>query len=100
MGRVFYTTREEVMDAFDVKEASHRSAQVDSAIASASDDIDGWLNRHKHGLAPRNATRYYRWPQQNYGQAWRLWLDEDELISATTVTAGGAGVADHLPAPR
>lgn len=89
MGRVFYVTREDVQDAFDVREAAHRSAQIDSAIASASDDIDGWLNRHKHGLAPRNATRYFPWPARNYAPAWKLWLDENELVSITTLTAGG-----------
>lgn len=88
MGRVFYVTREEVMDAFDTKEASHRSAQIDSAIASASDDIDGWLNRHKHGLAPTTATRYFDFPDRQFSQAWRLWLDENELVSLTTLTAG------------
>lgn len=88
MGRVFYSTREEVMDAFDVKEAAHRFAQVDSAIASASDDIDGWLNRHKHGVAPRLATRYFDWPTRDYAGAGRIWFDENELISATNVTAG------------
>ena len=89
MGRVFYCTRESVQDAFDVKEAAHRSAQIDNAIRSASDDIDGWLNRHKHGLAPRTATRYFSWPARNFSQAWRLWLDENELISVTTLTTGG-----------
>ena len=93
MGRVFYCTREEVADAFDVREAAHRSAQIDSAIASASDDIDGWLNRHKHGLAPRTATRYFSWPQRNFTQAWRLWLDENELISVTSLVAGGTTIA-------
>lgn len=89
MGRVWYTTREEVMDAFDVKEAANRFAQVDSAIASASDDIDGWLNRHKHGCAPQVATRYFEWPAQNYARAWRLWLDENELIEPTEILSGG-----------
>jgi hypothetical protein len=89
MGRVFYCTREEVQDAFDVKEASDRSAQIDSAIASASDDIDGWLNRHKHGVAPRLATRYFNWPDGSYSAPYRLWFDENELISATTFTSGG-----------
>jgi hypothetical protein len=88
MSRVFYCTREEVMDAFDTREASHRSAQIDSAIASASDDIDGWLNRHKHGLAPRTATRYFDFPDRSYTEAWRLWLDENELVSVTSLTAG------------
>src|SRR4030095_6029449 len=89
MGRVFYCTREEVQDAFDVKEAADRSAQIDSAIASASDDIDGWLNRHKHGVAPRTATRYFNWPANDYARSYRLWFDENELITATTFTAGG-----------
>lgn len=89
MGRVFYCTRETVQDAFDIRQAAHRSAQIDRAIASASDDIDAWLNRHKHGLAPTTATRYFDWPSRQYSPAWRLWLDENELISITTLTAGG-----------
>lgn len=93
MGRVFYCTREDVQDAFDVREAAHRSAQIDQAIASASDDIDGWLNRHKHGLAPRTATRYFPWPKKDGGGATKLWLDENELISVTTLTAGGTAIA-------
>lgn len=93
MGRVFYVTREDVQDAFDVREAAHRSAQIDQAIASASDDIDGWLNRHKHGLAPRNATRYFPWPKRDGGGATKLWLDENELITLTTFTAGGTVIA-------
>lgn len=93
MTRVFYCTRESVQDAFDVREAAHRSAQIDDAIASASDDIDGWLNRHKHGLAPRNATRYFPWPVRDGGGAVRLWLDENEIISVTTLTAGGTTIA-------
>jgi hypothetical protein len=91
--RVSYVTREEVQDAFDVREAAHRSDQIDAAIKSASDDIDGWLKRHKHGLAPRLATRYFRWPTQDYSPAWKLWLDENELISVTTLTAGGTVIA-------
>lgn len=93
--RVWYCTREEVMDAFDVREAVDRFAQVDSAIASSSDDIDGWLNRHKHGLAPRTATRYFNWPTSDYSPSYRLWLDENELISATTVTAGGKTLVEN-----
>lgn len=93
MTRVFYCTREDVQDAFDVREAAHRSTQIDQAIASASDDIDGWLNRHKHGLAPRTATRYFQWPSRNYSPAWRLWLDENELVSVSTLTAGGTGLS-------
>lgn len=93
MGRVMYCTREQVQDAFDVRESSHRSAQIDRAIESASDDIDGWLNRHKHGLAPVRATRYFDWPSANYSSAQRIWFDENELISADSVSAGGSVIA-------
>src|SRR5512146_323431 len=95
MGRVFYCTREEVMDAFDTKEAAHRSAQIDSAIASASDDIDGWLNRHKHGIAPRLATRYFDWPARDYTSSYRIWFEENELVSATSVTAGTVSLVQN-----
>lgn len=93
--RVFYTTRERVMDAFDVKEAAHRSSQVDQAIAAASDDVDGWLKRHKHGLAPTTATRYFSWPSGNYAPAWRLWLDENELVSVTSLVSGGQSLTEN-----
>jgi hypothetical protein len=93
--RVFYCTREEVMDAFDTKESADRFAQVDSAIASASDDIDGWLNRHKHGLAPRLATRYFNWPSPDYAVSYRLWFEENELISATSLTAGATSLTEN-----
>ncbi len=92
MGRIVYCTREAVQDAFDVREAAHRSTQIDDALRSASDDIDAWLNRHKHGVAPTIATRYFNWPVQD-GQAWRLWLDENELVSVATLTAGGTTIA-------
>lgn len=93
--RVPYVTREEVMDAFETKESADRHAQVDDAILSASDDVDAWLNRHKHGCAPTLATRYFEWPSTFYGGPLRLWFDENELISATEFSnAGRALVAD------
>jgi hypothetical protein len=92
MGRIVYCTREAVQDAFDVREAAHRSTQIDDALRSASDDVDGWLNRHKHGVAPTLATRKFNWPSRD-GQAWRLWLDENELVSVTSLTAGGTVIS-------
>lgn len=95
MGRVFYCTRESVQDAFDVREAAHRSTQIDDAIRAASDDVDGWLKRHKHGLAPTDATRYFSWPSNNYSQSWRLWLDENELVAVETLTTGGTALVEN-----
>lgn len=93
MGRVFYCTRESVQDAFDIREAAHRSAQIDDAIAGASDDVDAWLKYHKHGLAPRIATRSFRWPTRDYSPAWTLWLDENILVSVSSLTAGGTAIS-------
>ena len=95
MGRVWYCTREEVMDAFDTRESSARSAQVDNAISSASDDIDGWLNRHKHGLAPTTATRYFEWPRTDGGGATKLWFDENELVSVSSFVSGGTSLVEN-----
>lgn len=99
MTRVRYCTREEVMDAFDVREAASRSAQIDLAIESASDDIDGWLNRHKHGLAPTNATRYFDYPNRSSSLAYRLWLEENEIVSLTTLVSGGLTITDYFLEP-
>lgn len=101
MGRVWYCTRESVQDAFDIREAAHRSAQIDDAISGASDDIDAWLKYHKHGLAPRIATRYFRWPTRDYSRAWVLWLEENILVSVTSLTAGGTAIvsADYFLEP-
>lgn len=92
MTRVWYASREAVRDAVDVKEAAHRTSQVDRAIESASDSIDAWLGRHKHGLAPITATRFFRWPSRHYSSPYRLWLDENELVEVSTLTAGGTTI--------
>ncbi|QMP84394.1 hypothetical protein HUN42_00016 [Streptomyces phage Dagobah] len=94
MGRVVYTTREAVADAFDVRESANRFAQVDSAIASASDDIDGWLNRHKHGVAPTRATRYFDFPDSQYTAPYRVWFEENEAVSITTFTVAGTDLVE------
>jgi hypothetical protein len=86
----WYCDREDVQTALDVREAAHNSVQLDRAIDSASRSIEGLLKRK---LYPVTATRYFDWPNRDYAAAWRLWLDENELISVTTLTAGGTAIA-------
>jgi hypothetical protein len=85
-----YCTREDVSSAPDIKFSARNSAQVDRAIESASRSIEGLLHRK---LYPVIATRYFDWPPPAYGRPWRLWLDEDELISVTSLVAGGTTIA-------
>ena len=86
----WYCTREDVKSALDVKETARSNAQVDRAIEAASRAVEGFLRRT---FAPVLATRYFDWPNQQYARAWRLWLEENELISVTTLTSGGTTVA-------
>jgi hypothetical protein len=83
---VWYCTREAVKTALDIKETARANAAVDRAIEGASRSIEGFLHRKFY---PWLGTRYFNWPDQNRSRAWRLWLDENDLISVTTLVTGG-----------
>jgi hypothetical protein len=87
---VWYCTRDDVKSALDSKESARNHAQIDRAIEAASRAVEGYLHRT---FAPVLATRYFDWPNQQYARAWRLWLDENELISATTLSSGGTTIS-------
>lgn len=87
---IFYATVEDVRNALDVKEAAHNEAQVIRALGSASRSIEGRLKRK---LYPITATRYFEWPPRDYSEPHRLWLDENEVISVTTLVSGGTTIA-------
>lgn len=90
MSGVFYCTREEAKAALDSKETARNNAQVDRLIGASSRDIDKAMHRVFY---PTVATRYFPWPNwQSESTAWRLWLDEDELISLATIMAGGTAL--------
>lgn len=87
---VWYCTREDVRSALDIKEAAHNAAQVDRAIEGASRQAESLLKRKFY---PVQTTRYFRWPNSSGSPAWHLWLDENELISVTSLVAGGTTIA-------
>lgn len=87
---IFYATVEDVRNALDVKEAAHNEAQVIRALGHASRSIEGRLKRK---LYPITATRYFEWPPRDYSEPHRLWLDENELISVSTLVSGGTTIA-------
>lgn len=88
----WYCTREDVQDALDTRDAAHSFTSADRAAEAATEAVNQLLNRHKHGLQPRVATRYFDWPGNNYSAPTRLWLDENEIISVTSLTAGGTAL--------
>lgn len=83
---VWYTTREAVKSSGDSKETARNNAQIDRQIEAASRSVEGLLHRKFY---PEIATRYFSWPDVNQGRPWRLWLNNDELISVTTLKSAG-----------
>jgi hypothetical protein len=94
----WYTTRETVKAALDIKETARSNAQIDRAIEAASRQIEGALHRRFY---PEVRTLTWDWPNAQRARPWRLWLDANELISVTTLTAGGETIAasDYLLYP-
>lgn len=86
---VQYCTRETLASGFDVQPSMGAHAQLDRAITSASDAVDGFLHRCFY---PWTGTRYFDFPNRQHAPAGRLWLDADELISVTSVTSDGVTI--------
>lgn len=88
-----YITRESVKRALDSAETARNNWQVDQAADAASRSVEGLTHRKFY---PWTGSRKFDWPNWQYARPWRLWLDEDELISITSVTSGGV----TIPAPN
>jgi hypothetical protein len=86
------------MAALDTKESARNARQIDRAIASGADAVDGLLKRVFY---PTYATRTFDWPNPQRARTWRLWLDRDELISASAIVTGGTTLesGDYLLRP-
>lgn len=93
---VWYCTVEDVRDALDFAESARSDAQIGRAVDSASRSVEGLLRRRFY---PWTGTRYKAWPNYQYARPWRLWLDQDELISLTSITAGGSAVTGYFLEP-
>lgn len=74
------------MRALDVKSTSRTFPQIDRLIESASRSVEGLCHRR---FAPTIDTRYFDWPSADNGSSFRLWLNNNELITLTSVTSGG-----------
>lgn len=89
VSRVCYCTREMVKAALDFAETARANSRVDRAVESASVGVEGLCNRV---FWPQSTTRYWDWPNDQYARPWRLWLDQHDLISVTSLAAGGVSI--------
>lgn len=90
ISRPTYVTREEVKASLDVAETARADDRIDRAIEAASADVDGFLRRT---FSPMLATRYFPWPDVAYRSPYRLWLDDAEVITVTSLVSGGVTIA-------
>lgn len=89
---VCFATREDVQKALDASETWRSNQQIDRQLEAESRNIEGALNR---SFAPVLDTRYFAWPSGVPSPSWKLWLDENEVISLDLVTtADGATTLD------
>lgn len=95
---VWYCTREDVARALDVAETARSWRQIDRACEAAARAIEGRMHRKFY---PVDATRTFSWPNAQYARPWRLWLNENELISVSALTAAGETIsaADYFLEP-
>lgn len=95
----WYATREDVKDALDSKATARDNRRVDDAIAAASRSVEGLCHRRFY---PVLGSRSWDWPNAQRAAAWRLWLDDSELIELTSISSGGVPIntADVLLEPN
>lgn len=87
---VWYVTREAVKAALESTTAIN-DRRIDAAIDAASRSVENLCHRKFY---PTTATRYFTWPDPAPSRSWRLWLNQDEIISVDTLTSGGVTIAD------
>lgn len=87
---IWYATVEDVKQALDVKATAITDRQIGRALESASRNVDGLCNRVFY---PEIDTRYFDWPNQQYAWPQNLWLDQNEVLSVTTLSSGGRTIS-------
>lgn len=90
VNRPTYATRRMVKSATDVQTTADYDAQVDSALESAAESVDGLCHRRFYNAIQ---TTYFDWPNFQRAYPWRIWFDASELADTTVnvpvVTSGG-----------
>jgi len=91
----WYATREEIKAELDVKETARSNARIDRALTDATEAVEGMCHRRFY---PQVDTRKFDWPPRSGATPWILRLNDNELISVTTLTSGGTTITagDYL----
>lgn len=93
MTRPTYVNLRDLQVATDAATTAYSRRQLERALEVGSAEVDALLNR-EDGFAPLVATRKWDWPPRDDYEAHILWLDEHELVSITSLTAGGTSLTE------
>lgn len=85
-----YATRARVQRALDTQPTARANTHIDDCLDTASRAVDGMCLRVFY---PTTATRTFDWPNPQRARPWRLWFDSNDLISLTSITAGGTSIS-------
>lgn len=98
ISRATYCTREDVLRVLQVLQSPRAYPDVDRAIESGTRSVDNRCHRTFH---PYVATKKFLWPDRNSSAlAWRLWLDQDDVLSLTSLISGGVAITDYFLEPQ
>jgi hypothetical protein len=82
-----YASREDVKRALDIVETARADDQIDRALASASDTVEGLLHRRFY---PEVRTQTFDWPDPlgTTSFPWTLYFDRHDVTAVTTLSSG------------
>lgn len=92
-----YATREDLRTAYPHADLTRLNTAIDRALQSGSRAVDALCHRRFY---PELDTRYWNFPGPQVRPSWVLNLDANELISVTTLTAGGTTISDYYLEPQ
>lgn len=89
MARPTYANVDDLKGAADIKATAYMDARIYRALQAGADQVDSLCNRVFYPVA---ATRYFDWPGEQRSRSWRLWLNQNELVSVSSLVAGGTTI--------
>lgn len=87
---IWYATLEQVKFAPEIAATAYSDFLIKQKLEAASRGVESLLHRRFY---PELRTIKMDWPSQQYADTWQIYLDgENELISLTSFTSGGASI--------
>lgn len=88
---IWYCTREDIIASQKEFTSELDNDLIDRAIESSSRAIENSLLHRK--FYPEIDTRYFPWPDPQLGTTYRLELEEDEVVSVSSLVAHGTNIS-------